>query len=150
MTAKIVRLNASALYAAGFDRPTVEALLNLLRITGNDPAGVTVPELAGKADDTDGKINDIKQQIVIIQMSTDFLESAPTVADQDPRILDQFSTAPKPQQVEPVEFLQTQVRQMAEQLSQVTEYLQTEVRQIAEKQFAIGTMIDELKQGTML
>jgi hypothetical protein len=149
---KIVRLNASALYALGMDRPTVEALINGLRITGNDSSGITVPELAEKNDESSGAIQDIQGQIVIISGANDFLQYAPAQVAVSER----------------VEALQTEVRQIAEQVSllakllqedfrpsvnqvsQAVDHIQTEIRQIAEQAAIDSMLIQELKQGTML
>lgn len=171
MNPKIVRINPTVLYSLGFDRPTVEALLNLVRITGNDTEGVTVPELSGQIDQNSGVIKDIQQQIVIIHMSTDYLEAAPVIAPPDMSLADAIQLLPPPHQqviTERIESLQTEVRQVAEQVAvlmkmlqedigpradqamQTADFLLTEVRQVADQQISNVNLIQELKQGTML
>lgn len=171
MTPKIVRINPTVLYSLGFDRPTVEALLNLVRITGNETDGVTVPELSGQVDQNADVIKDIQQQIFIIQLSTDFLEAAPVAATADISLANAIQLLPSSHQqviTERVESLQAEVRQVAEQVAmlmkmlqedigpradqamQSAEFLQVEVRQIADQQISNSNLIQELKQGTML
>ena len=111
---------------------------------------MTVPELAGNVDDNDQAFQEVKQQVILIQLSTDLLSSAPVVQQPDFALLDAFSITPPHSPAQQVEHLQTEVRQIAERLAQVTEFLQTEVRQIADQQISNANLIQELKQGTML
>lgn len=171
MTPKIVRINPTVLYSLGFDRPTVEALLNLIRITGNESDGITVPELAGTVDENDQALQAVKQQVILIQLSTDFLEAAPAAMPPDMSLADAIQLLPPPHQqviTERMESLQSEVRQVAEQVAvlmkmlqedigpradqamQAADFLVTEVRQIADQQISNANLIQELKQGTML
>lgn len=171
MTTKIVRINPTVLYSLGYDRPTVEALLNLIRITGNESDGVTVPELAGTVDENDQALQAVKQQVILIQLSTDLLEAAPPKIQPDLSLVDAMQLLPPVQQqavIERVESLHTEVRQLAEQLAvlmkilqedigprttevtQAVEFMQTEVRYIADQQIFNANLIHELRLGTML
>lgn len=171
MTTKIVRINPTVLYSLGYDRPTVEALLNLIRITGNESDSVTVPELAGTVDENDQILQEVKQQVILIQLSTDYLEAAPVAAPPDMSLANAIQLLPPPHQqviTERIENLQTEVRQVAEQVAvlmkmlqedigpradqamQAADFLVTEVRQIADQQISNANLIQELKQGTML
>lgn len=132
MTTTIVRLNASALFALGMDKPTVEALQNMIYKTGTDTAGPTLPQIDVDLTDTKETVVILREQVDLLQSIIDILESAPPPKDFDTSLLDAFAVAPKEINVPQVEALQTEVRQLAEQLAVTNGYIQ------------------ELRQGTML
>lgn len=149
MKQQITKLNESSLRTV-FDPVTVKALANAVRVTGNDTESPTVPEVADQVDQTDIVVAALQQQVGLLQDLIAILQSQPANIPQDISVLDALGLTPVAQQYPPIEFLQTEVRQLSERLSQFSEHLTTEVRQLADQQIVNAQLIQELKQGTML
>lgn len=150
MKPQITKLNESALLSLGMDLPTVKALSNIIRVTGNMTDSETVPEVSIKVDETKEMVALLKAQVIVIQNAISIIESIPAAIPQDESLTQALAIMPVTQMPNQVEYLQTEVRQIAEQLAQITEHFTTEVRQIADQQIVNANLIQELRQGTML
>lgn len=149
MKTQITKLNESSLRTV-FDPVTAKALANAVRIAGNETDSITVPQVAEQADNTDILVATLQQQVTLLQDLIAILQSEPVAIPQDNTIAEAFGLMPVMQMPQQVEFLQTEVRQIAERLAQVSEHFTTEVRQIADQQIVNSNLIQELRQGTML
>lgn len=96
------QISENTLFNAGMDRPTVEALRHLLDAVGNTP-GPTLPEAVTE-------IGVLGADILALSIAPG--AQPPTPVDDDLR--------PAVQMAEQIEFLQTEVRQLAEQVATLT------------------------------
>lgn len=94
----ITKLNARTLYALGFDKVTVEALLNIARVVGSAPDSPTVPEVAQQADTTGTMLTQISATLDAVAVALSLVEQAPL-----------------PQLMQQLEVIQTEVRALAAQ-----------------------------------
>lgn len=124
----ITKLNESTLRALGFDLPTVKALAHLLRQVGATPGATTLPDVAMQAESTVVSVN-----LLAIQTANALEE------------LSMMATSPAAVPLAAQDDL-TPVAQ----LTAMVEYLQTEVRHLADQQVVNYNLIQELRQGTML
>lgn len=150
MKQQIVRLDEAALARLGFDRVLIAALRNVLRVTGNESDGITVPELGQKADETKEIVAALREQIIMIQFLIDAIQLSPLPETPDLGRIDDLEFSPPFSLAQQVEHLTTEVRHIADQLAEMSEHLTTEVRQIADQQIVNANLIHEIRQGTML
>lgn len=149
MTPKITRLDAAAL-AKVFDRVTVDALLNIARITGPDANGPTIPEIDGKNQEIFVLIGSLRDQIENTVDQIDSLQLDQPEVQHDLSRYEFPLIAPHNESLPPIQHLLTEVRQLAEAVAQIRDHLTTEVRQIADQQIVNANLINEIRQGTML
>lgn len=130
MSPQITRLDAAALRALGMDRVMVDALLNMVRVTGSATNGATVPEIGEQADNTEIIVTTLRDQLERFKVVIETLLFIPEPVAADLSGIDAQAQAPLatiPQQVE---------------------QLISEVRQIAEQLAVLSNQMQELKQGT--
>ena len=149
MTARITRLDAASLSKV-FDRVTVDALLNMARITGPDASGPTIPELGVQNQEIFVVIDTIRDAVEAAQGNIQSIELYPPVSDQDLSLYAGPLITPRSEEVQSVQTLITEVRQLAEAVAQFQQHITTEVRQIADQQIVNANLINEIRQGTML
>lgn len=149
MTLKITRLDAATLSKV-FDRVTVDALLNIARIVGTESDGPSIPDINDKTDEIFVIIGTIRGELEDIGEDIESLQSVPPDVENDMSAYLAPLLVPRQEQVESVQTLSTEVRQLAEALAQVRDHFTTEVRQIADQQIVNANLIQEIRQGTML
>lgn len=171
MKQQILRLDEAALYALGMDRVTVNALRNMIRVTGNDNTTPTVPEVAEAAGIAGQVIAQLREKIDMLQSIVDVLQMAPAETDIDLSAVTALSILPPPSQqqaLQPMEDIRVELRQVSEQVAMLTKAFEldlrpnadqfsqfsnqiiTELRQLADQQIVNTNQIQEIKQGTML
>lgn len=150
MTAQITRLDAAALRALGMDRVMVDALLNMVRVTGTSNDGPTVPQVGEKVDETAELVGALQERVAVIQQLIDLLSTSPAPIPLDPAAFHPFAIQPVQQTVPETVHIVTEVRQIAEEVASLREYLQTEVRQIAEQQAVTARLIQDIQLGKPL
>lgn len=123
----IAKLDEVALLALGVDKVTVKAFRTIL-----NAVQITLPEVADQTETNAANVNGINESVLSLQDIVMLLQGAPANHAQ-------MSSFEQDKQLAPV-------AQMAQQV----EFLQTEVRQLAEQQLVLMNLINELKQGTML
>lgn len=171
MKPQILRLDESALYALGMDRVTVNALRNIIRVTGADSMSPTVPEVAEAAGLAGKLITQLQEKISVLQTVVDLLQSAPTDSGIDLSPMDALSLAPAPLDQQPpmsyddlrldtrqlseqvaalMKMVELDVRPNMDQFAQFSNQIITELRYLSDQQIINSNQIQELKQGTML
>lgn len=130
MTPKITRLDAATLSRV-FDRVTVDALMNMLRVTGTESNGPTVPEVDNRAENTEVMFGTLRDMFDALRRE---IEMGMTYPESD---------VPDLSRLEGLALLPPVL------LAQQVEHLTTEVRQLAESLAALSTQIQEIKQGPM-
>lgn len=151
MTPQITRLNESALYALGMDRVTVQALRNIVRITGEDnTSGPTVPAISEQAAATARLVGALRDQVDILTSIIEIIQLAPEPVTPDLSRIDDLALMPPISLLQQVEHLTTEVRQTAEAVANLREFMQTEVRQIADQQAVTACQIQDIQLGKPL
>lgn len=137
----ITKLNESSLRALGFDQPTVKALAHLLRQVGTTPGGATLPDVAMQAENTAISVNQLAIELAGALEALALMMTRP--ADVLPTAQDDLA---------PVALAAVERDDLTPvaQLAAMVEYLQTEVRHLADQQVVNYNLIQELRQGTML
>lgn len=105
----IAKLNEAMLYNMGFDRPAIDALRHLLRQVGGEVGAPTLPEVSNEAKEALDEVDGISQ--------------APATYPPMSHNVGLDDLYPPVQQAQQIEFLETQVRSLAEQLVAVSRRL---------------------------
>lgn len=71
----ITKLNARTLYALGFDKVSVEALLNMARVVGPSTTAPTVEEVAVDTDTTSVAVTNLQLVVAAVQLVLRELEA---------------------------------------------------------------------------
>lgn len=131
MKPQVIRLNESALLAAGIDIVSVKALSEIVRLAGPITGGPTVREVGQQAESIAGLAVILNEQIEFLQEVVQALQFLPGAAQPETGSMDALAMLP------PVP------------VAQQVEHLTTEVRQIAEQVAALADQIKAIQQGTM-
>lgn len=132
MTPRIARINEAVLFSLGFDRVTVEALRNIVRVTGSESDSPTVPEVVKQVDGTALAVDTLRTHLEAVKSVLEALQFVPEPIQPDLSGIESAALAPLARMVE------------------IVEHLDTEVRQIAEQQAAMARQIQDIQQGIPL
>lgn len=148
MKPQIVRLDEAALRALGMDPVMVNAFRNIMRVTGVQSDGPTVPGLGDQAAQLTKLLGVLREQVLVLQAVIEFIQFQPEPVTPDLSGIDALAALPVAAPFQQIEHLTTEIRQIAEAVGNMREYLQTELRQVAEQQTVLAGQLQELKQGT--
>lgn len=97
----VVKLNEAMLFQMGFDRVAIDALRHLYTQVGSEIGAPTLPQ--------------VSEQVVTVTEKIDYLDLSPPY--QDPFPSTNGDQAPPRIDAQAVEYLETQVRSMQEEIS---------------------------------
>lgn len=120
----IAKLNEAMLYNMGFDRVAIDALRHLLTQVGGEIGAPTLPSVVDQVNVVVNQIDGIDQApmpYVPPASSTSAEELRPPV--QQFAQVEQLDQQPRFEQAQQMEFIETQVRSLAEQLVSVSRRL---------------------------
>lgn len=120
----IAKLNEAMLFNMGFDRVAIDALRHLLKQVGNETDATTLPAIVEQVSIVRNQIDGIDQAPIIQSASTAALGNENVGPPVQPFIQsEQLDQRPPVEMAQQVEFLETQVRSLAEQVVAVSRRL---------------------------
>lgn len=120
----IAKLNEAMLYNMGFDRVAIDALRHLLNQVGGEIGAQTLPEVVRQVDIVVTQIDGIDQAPLpyMPPVSSPSSEELKPPSQQFAQV-EQLDQQPRFEHTQQMEFLETQVRSLAEQLVSVSRRL---------------------------
>ena len=113
----IAKLNEAMLFNMGFDRVAIDALRHLLKQVGNETDATTLPAIVEQVSEVRNQVDGIDQAPVIQPSSATASSDENVRPPVQPFIqAEQLDQRPPTEMAQQVEFLETQVRSLAEQV----------------------------------